>query len=960
MLQANSMSLGIQEIVTDKKLCCDALSLCSSTLTGNGAVLVAVAPVERPGLLYVGLVSEKGKWTVLFSDLLLKQSSRAAITALQWLRSTDQRKLLVVGYSTGSFSILVSSEGSCEFITTSNGFPGETILSISYYRLSGDIYLVLYQSGDYISLVSIDALCSSGEADALRVFKLHGLCSSPNSIFCPSFAYTSLSFSTDDGLSPEIPVVVFGKFYAATFKLPVLAKSAVIPSLSGSIFSLAKHLLSSAPAVPISRDADCELIDRLTRLPPEVTARRGGSVSPVSPVSALTDPGREAETVSVRGDCALVTDSLGRVALLSLSTLTVLRVWKGYRDAGVGGLGEGRCLLHAPRRGALTELWGARDEKRIGCLAGVGIFRFLDAGLVLFPGEGRLVKLTESVGSELTPAEALEMGSVSLAQKFTPQQILLYHMRWPPQPSLTALTIAALRRCAGDERVSRELVKLELYLEILTPAPQPSPGGSWAESEFGLRLQALADSGSLAAGESPAGLSDYLAWLGLHLPGTPRFSTSRLVDLPGGEVPGYAEFVSAAPEALAGWIFPLLLTSPFGHKSVSAAFKAFLSLTEIHLLSWFAAQTLARLLAVPAPARGVSDPPAVVSLHAHVSRDLVRAELGCAGRARLPQVVLLSAWLGLKEEVNGALPSLERVMSQPHASLEIVTLDAWSAAEGAAGGAESLGAALHACLYTVFRADRLRDAEALGTALKRLSDLDSSLRVTSRLADVIYRLFFTRPGALTTKAALLALACEDGEPAGDPDWVCRCLEASPLEPDLSGELDRVETLLLAELAGLEPPGEAGRLDFLVRASETQAVKAAALAERGGLGRELQTRVLTNLLLAGRDSELDKFPGSTDILAEAAASAMLARLAAVVHILCDDSSEFHSIVFFAVPQRLLADLLARPPPPEAAAFVDRVGVVSSLMSVLALARLPGPSEVAAAAESLLRGIREEID
>jgi hypothetical protein len=91
--------------------------------------------------------------------------------------------------------------------------------------------------------------------------------------------------------------------------------------------------------------------------------------------------------------------------------------------------------------------------------------------------------------------------------------------------------------------------------------------------------------------------------------------------------------------------------------------------------------------------------------------------------------------------------------------------------------------------------------------------------------------------------------------------------------------------------------------------------------------------------------------------------MRERLSAVLHVLCDDESEYHSLVFFAVPQQLLAELLTSTISAEASELVQRVGNVPSLMSIVALGRLPGidrikmTREIGDAAQSLIQSIND---
>lgn len=70
---------------------------------------------------------------------------------------------------------------------------------------------------------------------------------------------------------------------------------------------------------------------------------------------------------------AVATDGFGRVLLIDTRACTVVRMWKGYRDAQCGWILNGKDLLlviHAPRRG-LLEVWKMRHGQRI-CAQSIG------------------------------------------------------------------------------------------------------------------------------------------------------------------------------------------------------------------------------------------------------------------------------------------------------------------------------------------------------------------------------------------------------------------------------------------------------------------------------------------------------------------------------------------------------------------------------------------------------------
>ena len=119
-----------------------------------------------------------------------------------------------------------------------------------------------------------------------------------------------------------------------------------------------------------------------------VTAAPASTLPALPTLFGLQDSRRRVVTISrgPQGLCA-ATDTFGRVLLMDSATATIVRVWKGYRDAQVcwlwAGLGDTtpdpnadhtrrpwdaapRLLLaiHAPRR-ELVELWALRSGARV-------------------------------------------------------------------------------------------------------------------------------------------------------------------------------------------------------------------------------------------------------------------------------------------------------------------------------------------------------------------------------------------------------------------------------------------------------------------------------------------------------------------------------------------------------------------------------------------------------------------
>ncbi|ETW01828.1 hypothetical protein, variant 1 [Aphanomyces invadans] len=74
--------------------------------------------------------------------------------------------------------------------------------------------------------------------------------------------------------------------------------------------------------------------------------------------------------VSPNGKLALVPDTLGRIFLIDTTSMLVIRLWKGYRDAQCGWMthNDGLYMVFYSARRGLVEVWRARHGPRVLCL----------------------------------------------------------------------------------------------------------------------------------------------------------------------------------------------------------------------------------------------------------------------------------------------------------------------------------------------------------------------------------------------------------------------------------------------------------------------------------------------------------------------------------------------------------------------------------------------------------------
>ncbi|EQC36298.1 hypothetical protein SDRG_06403 [Saprolegnia diclina VS20] len=136
--------------------------------------------------------------------------------------------------------------------------------------------------------------------------------------------------------------------------------SAVATRAAGAVWSLAKSWGWSAEKTPSSaNDVAPTPLDVASELGLPNTLRQKARAAVLSP----------------HGRLALVPDSLGRILLLDTSTMLLVRLWKGYRDAQVGWMTmdaksdvPGLYMVFYSARRGFVEVWRARHGPRVLCV----------------------------------------------------------------------------------------------------------------------------------------------------------------------------------------------------------------------------------------------------------------------------------------------------------------------------------------------------------------------------------------------------------------------------------------------------------------------------------------------------------------------------------------------------------------------------------------------------------------
>jgi hypothetical protein len=130
--------------------------------------------------------------------------------------------------------------------------------------------------------------------------------------------------------------------------------------LTSAVVGYARSWWSSAPATTAAADTASGANKKERFEPPSSVAMRCGVFDEPRRVQRIA--------LSATGHLAATCDSLGRVALLDVQHLAIVKLWKGYRDAQLQWLlapaGAAQYLLvHAPRRNQI-EAWRTRHSSK--------------------------------------------------------------------------------------------------------------------------------------------------------------------------------------------------------------------------------------------------------------------------------------------------------------------------------------------------------------------------------------------------------------------------------------------------------------------------------------------------------------------------------------------------------------------------------------------------------------------
>jgi hypothetical protein len=135
----------------------------------------------------------------------------------------------------------------------------------------------------------------------------------------------------------------------------------VAKHVTAAVYTFAKSWIFGQPSAP----------------PPTEEEKANNESQKITPVRlalklSLSDPGRNVRSISLcpSRTYAAMTDNFGRVLLLDVEMMTVVRIWKGYRNARCGWLSDPSfggffLAIYAPMRG-LLEVWKCPNGPRIG------------------------------------------------------------------------------------------------------------------------------------------------------------------------------------------------------------------------------------------------------------------------------------------------------------------------------------------------------------------------------------------------------------------------------------------------------------------------------------------------------------------------------------------------------------------------------------------------------------------
>eukprot|EP00116_Pleurobrachia_bachei_P001238 sb/3461500/ len=208
-------------------------------------------------------------------------------------------------------------------------------------------------------------------------------------LFQASLAGGSAQYIGHAGLGPVFSYVSVGRDPCVSLYTP--SEQAAQPIMSEVVMSVASKLISYIPGSSwLTGWTGGGREEKVNFEPPASITKN----------ICIEDPRREVVAIraSPRGELAILSDTFGRLLLLDVSSMILVNIWKGYRDAQCGWIllpGEGNRLtlflvIYAKRRGIL-EVWCPYQHYRVAAFS-VGKKCVLLSSMYGALGEGSLSK----------------------------------------------------------------------------------------------------------------------------------------------------------------------------------------------------------------------------------------------------------------------------------------------------------------------------------------------------------------------------------------------------------------------------------------------------------------------------------------------------------------------------------------------------------------------------------------
>ena len=271
--------------------------------------LFAVVRSDQEGMLSL-FHSNQESSNLIFSDLVATQHSYVLVTSINWIYEPScQFSILAAGRSDGRVILFHLREDQILSVSCLDCGIRERVLHV---RVASSFTAVILYPNSILTTIPL----SSSQ---------------------PSRVFSYIGSAVDIATAPfkgELACILFGSFYAACFPIPQTQVSSI------------------------------RLGSYLAQFRPRKDSQPSHSIIKLEPSHVLSDPGRMAQTVALHprsSGTVCIADNLGRVSLMRIPDLVVLKIFKGFRNAAVGIFDH--IAIHSTLRGLLEVISGKVNKR---------------------------------------------------------------------------------------------------------------------------------------------------------------------------------------------------------------------------------------------------------------------------------------------------------------------------------------------------------------------------------------------------------------------------------------------------------------------------------------------------------------------------------------------------------------------------------------------------------------------